>query len=72
MESKIEMRESRKNRHCEEGEEWFLRSKSKTIRWIVLNDERPKHKRRADRRGNPKKFSVADMDCHVALKRSSQ
>jgi hypothetical protein len=45
-----------------------LRSKNKTIRWIVLNDERPKRKRRADRRGNPENGSDARMDCHVALR----
>ena len=45
-----------------------LRSKNKTIRWIVLNDERPKRKRRADRRGNPFLQRKDSLDCFVALR----
>ena len=47
---------------------------NKKVLWTFLNDERPKRKRRADRRGNPENISDAKMDCHVAfvIRKASQ
>jgi hypothetical protein len=45
----------------------FCVANKKVLR-TFLNDERPKRKRRASRRGNPESRSNARIDCHVALR----